>query len=388
MPTNERANKLREKKRQKDKKTKIIIWSVLGVIVLTLAIMKICEIDFADVKNKISANTAVSSVSEDVYPYSLNISGNTNVAVVNDKLAVLSDSSLTVFNPTNAKKTYSFEHGYTNPVMLSSGNYICTYDRGSTRLRLDTTSQQLYEKTVDRNIICASLASNGTVAYASFSDDADCELTVITKTERKKMTLPIKGGYITRIAVNSSGTKCTYVTVSSTDAVITSTVHTINVGDSEDTATAEYQSSNILDVTYSDSNDAYIIGDDFLSIVSSQKKFVNVFEKGTISTVNYCYTAKNELIVNYRDYSNSSESNLAYIKSNGSVKCKTTLANTVKYLSSSGNNVTVLFPDGVSTYSLSKFENKKTYKCDSSINSVHSLGSKIYIQYGQYIDVM
>ncbi|WP_456068916.1 DUF5711 family protein [Eubacterium sp.] len=388
MPTNERANKLREKKRQKDKKTKIIIWSVLGVIVLTIAVMKICEIDFADVKNKISANTAVSSVSEDVYPYSLNISGNTDVAVVNDKLAVLSDSSLTVFNPTNAKKTYSFEHGYTNPVMLSSGNYICTYDRGSTRLRLDTTFKQLYEKTVDRNIICASLASNGTVAYASFSDDADCELTVITKTERKKMTLPIKGGYITRIAVNSSGTKCTYVTVSSTDAVITSTVHTINVGDSEDTATAEYQSSNILDVTYSDSNDAYIIGDDFLSIVSSQKKFVNVFEKGTVSTVNYCYTAKNELIVNYRDYSNSSESNLAYIKSNGSVKCKTTLGNTVKYLSSSGNNVTVLFPDGVSTYSLSKFESKKTYKCDSSINSVHYLGSKIYIQYGQYIDVM
>ena len=104
MPTNERANKLREKKRQKDKKTKIIIWSVLGVIVLTIAIMKICEIDFADVKNKISANTAVSSVSEDVYPYSLNISGNTDVAVVNDKLAVLNDSSLTVFNPTNAKK--------------------------------------------------------------------------------------------------------------------------------------------------------------------------------------------------------------------------------------------------------------------------------------------
>lgn len=388
MPTNERANKIREKKRQKDKKTKIIIWSVIGVIALTLVIMKICEIDFADVRNKISAKTAVSTVSEDVYPYSLDISGNADVRVVNDKLAVLSDSSLTVFNPTNAKKTYSFEHGYTNPVMLSSGNYICIYDRGSTRLRLDTTSKQLYEKTVDRNIICASLASNGTLAYASFSDDADCELTVITKTERKKMTLPIKGEYITRIAINSSGTKCTYVTVSSTDAVITSTVHTINVGDSEDTATAEYQSSNILDVTYSDSNVAYILGDDFLSIVSSQKKFVNVFEKGTISTVNYCYTAKNELVLNYRDYSNSSESNLAYVKSNGAVKCKTTLGDTVKYLSSSGNNVTVLFPDGVSTYSLSKFESKKTYKCDSSINSVHSLGSKIYIQYGQYIDVM
>ena len=53
MPTNERANKLREKKRQKDKKTKIIIWSVLGVIVLTIAVMKICEIHFADVKSKI-----------------------------------------------------------------------------------------------------------------------------------------------------------------------------------------------------------------------------------------------------------------------------------------------------------------------------------------------
>ena len=388
MPTNERANKLREKKRKKDRKTKIIIWSVLGVIVLTLVIMKICEIDFADIKNKISANTVVTSVGENAYPYSLDISGNADVKVVNDKLAVLTDTSLTVVNPSGAKKIYSFDHGYTNPVMLSSGNYICTYDRGSTRLRLDTTSKEIYEKTVDRNIICASLASNGTVAYASFSDDADCELTVMTKTEKKKMTLPIKGEYITRLAVNSSGTKCAYVTVSSTDAVITSTVHTINVGDSEDTATVGYLSSNILDVTYSDSNNVYILGDDFLSVISSQKKFINVFEKGSISTVNYCYTSGNELVLNYRDYSNSSESNLAYVKSSGTVKSKTTLSDSVRYLSSSGNSVSVLFSDGVTVYSLSKLENKKSYKCDSSINSVHSLGSKIYIQYGQYIDVM
>lgn len=388
MPTNERANKLKEKKRQKDRKTKIIIWSVLGLIILALVIMKICEIDFADVKNKISANTSVSTGAESTYPLSLDFSGDADVKVVNDKLAVLTDSSLTVLNPSNAQKILSADHGYTNPVMLSAGNYICTFDRGSTRFRLDTTSKEVYEKTTDRNIICAAVASNGTVAYADFSDDANCELVVLTKNEKNKMTLPVKDGYITQLAINSSGTKCIYVTVNSADAVLVSTVHTINVGDDTDIATASYNSSNILNVTYSDGNNAYILGDDFLSIVFSQKKFNTVFEKGSISTVNYCFTSGNELVLNYKDYSNSTESDIAYIKSSGSVKSKATLSQEVKYLSSFGNKITVLHSNGIDLYSLSKCEIKYSYKCDSSINSVHTLGSKSYIQYGQYIDVL
>ena len=386
MPTNERANKLREKKRQKDRKTKIIIWSVLGLIILTIVIMKICEIDFADVKNKISANTTISTVA-DGYPYSLDISGKADVEVVNDKLAVLTDTSLSVIDPSNAKKIDSFDHGYSNPIMTTAGNYTCIYDRGATRLRVDTANRSVYEKNTKRNIICASIASNGTVAYAVFSDDADCELIVMSRLEKVKMSLPIKDGYITRLAINSSGTKCVYVTVSTVDAAVVSTVHTINVGDAQDSATATYESSNILDVTYCTANDAYIIGNDFLSIASS-KEFKDVFQKGSINVNNYCFTKNRELVLNYKDYSNSAESDIAYIKSNGNVKSKTTVSEEVLYLSSSGNSITVLVPDKINIYSLNKCELNRSEECDSSVNSVHTLGSKSYVQYGQYIDVL
>lgn len=387
MQNNERINRNKEKKRIKDNKIKTIVWVILGLILAALLIMKICEIDFNDVKNRFTSASSITASNEEIYPYSLDSSGNCDVAILNNKLAVLTDTSLSVINPTDAKSLNKFDHGYTDPYFEVSGNYTLLFDRGGTRFRVDTVNKNLFEKMVDRNIITATISKNGTVAYSSFCDNADCKLVVMTKNENVKLELPVKHGYITAIALNSSGTKCTYVTVESKDAVLISTVHTMNISSPDDASEVSFNNSNILSVKYSNQGDVYIVGDDFLSTISNRKKYNTVFEKGTISTNMFCYNADNELIINYREYTNSTDSKLAFVRSNGKVKTTIELDTTPKFISASSNELTALFANEIDVYSLTKGEVKEKIEADNSVNSVYTLGSKHYLQYGQYIDV-
>lgn len=387
MQNNERTNRNKEKKRIKDKKVKTVIWIVLGVVLAILLVMKVCEIDFNYIKNHISSIGNVAMTNEEIYPYSLDTSGESDVQIVNNKLAVLTDSSLSVVDPSNAKTINSFEHGYTNPYLLSASDYTLLFDRGGTRLRLDTSSRNIYEKNVERNIITAAVAKNGSVAYSTFSDDADCILVIMSKNEKSKLELPIKDGYITSIALNSSASKCTYVTVNTQDAVLVSTVHILNVSSGDDVSSMSFNGSNILNVNYSNQGNVYIVGDDFLSVVSNQKEVTQVFEKGSIKTNLYCYNSDNELVLNYKDYSNSTDSKLAFVRPNGKIKTSVELDVAPKYISASSNEVTVLYTDCFKIYSLTKGEVKRQTEVDNSVNSVHTLGSKNYVQYGQYVDV-
>ncbi len=81
----------------------------------------------------------------DAYPYNLDSSKNVSVNVQNDKLNILTAVSCTVLNPTEGKASYSFSHGYANPIMKTCGNYFCIFDQGANRLRLDTLSGEVYE---------------------------------------------------------------------------------------------------------------------------------------------------------------------------------------------------------------------------------------------------
>lgn len=81
-------------------------------------------------------------------------------------LAVLTRSSVMIYDTTGERKTI-LSHGYTNPVMKTSEKRILTYDRGGTRLRLDTTSGSIREITTDTPILTAELSPEGKVVVAT-----------------------------------------------------------------------------------------------------------------------------------------------------------------------------------------------------------------------------
>lgn len=391
MASNERENARKERARQKDKKNKRIIWLVLILIIVILAAMRISEIDFKSVKNRYFDENGKFTVSmttdEDAYPYQLDTSTGVRIKSINDKLSIMTSNSMTIINPSNANKLYSFDHGYANPMITYAGNYMCIVDQGGTRIRLDTNSDNLYEQSLQKTILTADVANNGTVIYATQSDSAKSNLVVLNKQLKKLMELDINDGYIVSVAIDSSGKKCAYATVNSTNAVMKTTIHTIGVGDDKDSATFTHDSINVLDMTYQ-SGSLYVVCDNAVYTVTSQKKEHTALKGGTISTQLFTYTPSGELVIDYADFSGANENTISLVKSNGKIKTSIKIDKKLKNISATQKEIVALFNDKVVTYSITKGEEKSSVKCDDSLRSADTISSKTFVQRGQMLDIL
>lgn len=392
MASNQRENARKEKQRAKDIKVKKIIWIILIAVILILAAMRFAEIDYSSLKEKFTDENGNFTISQnietDAYPYSLDSSKNVKVNCVNDKVNVLNDTSYTVLNPNDAKVIYTYNHGYSNPILSFSGNYSCLIDQGSNRFRLDTNSENVYEAKLDFPILCASVSKNGNVIYAVESEDSKSTVYVVNKSLKKLMTFEVNEGYVVETAVDNSGKKFAYAVVNSKDAKFITTVYTINLGDKKPIANFEFKETYAMDLHYSSSSDLYFVGDNCVSVISSQKKHKEIFKKNKAFTVCFNYTKNDELIYVYSDYSESSENKVAYVKSSGKIKTNIDLKQKVKYVNCSSNEICLLFSDKVVTYSLTKGDKKNEIKCDDSLTSVNKLSSRIFVQHGHLIDII
>ena len=391
MPSQKRENERKEKKLKNERKTKKIIWIVLILIVFALIIMRVCEVDFKDLKNRfIDENgklTFSMTTNEDAYPYSLSSSSGVKVQPVGDKLSVINDVSCTVINPSDADVIYSFNHGYANPIIKYSGNYFCVIDQGATRLRLDRVNEAVFELKTDKPVICADVAKNGNIAYITSLDNGKSELNVINSTRKELMSYTITDGYAVGVAIDPAGKKIAFATINSKNAEFITKINTINLNDDAVRNSFDFQNSTFMDIHYSTSSELYYVSTGGVSVIKNQKKLVETFESGKVNTVCYNYTDDNELVYVYSGYSSANENKLVYINSSGKVKTEIDLKQKPKYISAT-NDICVLFMDKIVTYSITSGEVKETYKCDDSVTSANKVSSKIFISRQKVIDVI
>lgn len=391
MPSKERENKRKEKKQKTQDKIKAAIWAIIAVVVIALIILKVCEIDFNSVKNKINAGGSVSSAitaDNNSYPYTLDSSKNVVMSPLDGKLCVLTDMSCSVLNPTDASVQYKFDHGYSNPIIKTAGNYICLVDQGSNRFRVDSNKEQIYETKTDTFILTADISKKGNVIYAVKSNKKKSTVIVMNTSLKKLAELDIKEGYVVSTAIDSSGKKCAWAVVNSENAKLVTTVYTYNIGDDEPTESFNFGDSVLVDLKYNNSSNLYVVCTDRVDLISSQKKSKEILKKGTVNTVCCNYTKNNELIYAYSEYDNSEDNKVVYITSSGKLKTTVELNQRVKALSSSDSEMCVLFSDKICTYSLTKGTEKKSLDCDDSVKSICFLSSKIFKNFQQQIDIV
>ena len=387
MPSKQRENARKEKQLLKEQKIRRIIWIVIVLVVACLIVMKAAELDYGKIKSYFTDKSISMTTEADAYPYTLDSSAGVKLNFINDKIVALTDLSCTVLNPSDAKEIYSFSHGYSNPITSCAGNYIFTIDQGGTRLRLDNTSENVYESKLETTVICADVAKNGNAVYAVRKSGGKQVLIVMNSSLKKLMNVPVTDGYVVAVAIDPSGRKCAYATVSSKNAKLVTTVHTINVGETEDKASFDFKDSNVFDLQYSNSGELYYVGTNAVAVVKNQKHLKEVFKTGSVYSVTYNYTSDNELVYVYSKYSDASENFVVYINSGGKVKTKIKLSQKPKYVSAN-NDICVLFSNKIITYSLTKGEKKDTYKCDDSISAANKFSSKIFVTRHQLVDVI
>lgn len=389
MAGNQREMRKREVKAKKDRRNKTVVWIIIAIVVAILIVMKVCEININTIKEHFTDSDGKLSVSQDIdknnYPYNLDSSQNVIVKNINNKLGVLTPTSFTVLDTKKAVAKYTFDHGYSNPVIKSSGIYSLLIDQGSTQMRLDNTSENVYEHQFDSDILCGDVAKNGNVAVASLSGDKLCNVTVYNKSLDKKMSYDLDYGYIVDVAINNSGSKIAFVAVNSKNAQLKVKLYTMNLGTDEPKAEIDLPSCNVTDIKYNSDN-LYIVADNYIGIVSNQKKLKTIFECGKINTVCYTFTPNDELVLAYNGYSNSTDNKIVRVRANGLSKSETTVSGSIRCISASSSVVSVLTNSNIITYSLNNMKQKKKSAVDDSVKSICQMGSSVFVHRQSLID--
>ena len=100
------------------------------------------------------------------YPAELPAGKVISTAPIGKDLVLLTDTMLMLYN-SQGKCTGSYEHGYSNPIILTSGDRVLAFDRGGKRFQVDSRSKSLFSKTLNYTISTADISASGHVAVVS-----------------------------------------------------------------------------------------------------------------------------------------------------------------------------------------------------------------------------
>lgn len=388
MSSNQREIQRSDKRAQKERKTKRIIWIILISLIVILAIMKIFEFNVNSVKERFTDDDGNFSISEGVegtnFPYNLDSSENVVIKNINNKIGILTPTAFTVLNSADAKAEYSFDHGYSNPVLESSGIYTVIYDEGQNKYRLDTTSGAVYTESLDNSILCCDVTKSGTVAVATTSAKKLCEVNVFTKSLKNLCKLEISEGYVIDIALSEDSKKVACAVVNSENANLVTRIYIYDVNKQANICAVDIPQGSIADLKYSGKS-IITLGDTYMGVIKNNE-YKSVYEQGTIVTQHYSYTPAGELVVAFGSYNNSTENKIALIKSNGKIKSELEFNGIIKDISASSNIVSILTGNSVTDIVLSSGEIKETHNTDDSVKSICRIGSSVYVQKQSLID--
>ena len=227
-------------------------------------------------------------------------------------------------------------------------------------------------------LLCADVADDGKVVYASQSADKRSDVQVITKTRADKMKYSLSYGFVTNIAIRDNGSQVAFVAMNSKDARLQPKLYLMRVKDTEPYASFDLPGTQVLDIAYRGGS-LYVVGSSFVSVVNGDK-LETVLKNGEVQTVAYDYSASGDLVVAYSSYSNATQNTVARITAGGKVQKPFTVQGAIKDLSASGSRVAVLFADKIKIYKLSDGSVVHTADCTDAVRSITMMSSNVFVQ--------
>ena len=390
MESNQREYERRERKNEKKQKKRNAAWIIIILVVVALAALKLSEVDFGKLFDSFGGSgTGISdTVSDDKnFPYKISDDGNTFLSSVGNNLAILNDSVYAVISASNADEKIKDIHGYANPILYVSGGYSVIIDQGANTYRLDSSSDNIYENSVDGEILCADVSDTGVVAIASVAGIHKSNITVYGKSFNQRMNYNVSGGYVTSVAISDSSKYVAFCVISSENAKIKSTVYTMKVGDEQPISKFEYNDSSILDLHFN-SDDLYVVGGDFVSVIDSLDEEIPVYAKGSIDTVSFCYNPSDALVIAYGEYAGAQSNVLSYVKPSGQIKSQVEIPSQIKDVAASGTEMTALTPSEAISFKLKNGKESGRFPVDDSYIQIWQMSSKIFGRRSSTIEII
>ncbi len=201
--------------------------------------------------------------------YPVDITGSNVISMqgMGDKLAVTTDTSLTIYNEGGGQLV-SRVHGFTSPITKISGDYILIAEQDGSRLRLETRRSTVLEMEVEGRIIAASVGSNGSIAVSMKSSQGYLsEVAVYNKKGDKLYRRRFPDQLIVATALAPDGRTFAAAGISAAGGAMKSTLTVFDVKKTDPVAQYESTDLMLMDVGYFPGGTLFAVGDTALWVV-------------------------------------------------------------------------------------------------------------------------
>ena len=267
----EAARAAAEKRAARTKKPKtkkrLIIFAILVVLVLVVWV-KWDVLNPANVWNVI--NVAVTGgESGDGYPTEAEGSNIIAMRPIGNYLLLVSQNTVTVYNHS-AGTVFSRTHSFSDPLVDVSGNTLMLAEIGGRRIEVQSVSGKVHTFETAKNIVCAAVSNNGTVAAITESDKSHIsEIAVYNKEGEAKLYCYSSEALLTGIALRADGRQMAAIGVLAKDGAPQSRLLVYSAVSDKDPKVYSGDDTLFCDVDYLGNDNVAVVGDDRLWVVKT-----------------------------------------------------------------------------------------------------------------------
>ncbi len=179
---------------------RIVVYSLIVALIITILVIN--YLTPTGLVEKLQNDYAASGKGE----YPINIyAQNPNELISNCEVSlILNNTYFEVYNK-DGKLINAASHGMFEPELKVSEARFLLFDRDRYSVKVYNYSNELYERTFEKNIYCADIGRDGTFAVVTSSDTHNNTVSVFNKNNEQVYTWNSADNYIVDVAVSNDG---------------------------------------------------------------------------------------------------------------------------------------------------------------------------------------
>ncbi len=245
-----KGNKLKIKLRR----IKIMAASVLVILALIIVSFALPTGIFEFITNRFASIGRGRS-----YPHN-NTTNGSLVSVVqgNGYYVTVTSGNIDGYN-NNGKVLFSYQHGYTYPVVKASSERFVLFSQGDKNYSVYNLSKELYSGIADNNILAMAISRDGTYAVATTSDSYSSQVTVYNKNNKQIYKWMCADYIINNVAISPDGNRIAVSVFNSKAGEYVSRIYVLDYDSATPINLFEYEGQLVLSLENSANNNFYAV---------------------------------------------------------------------------------------------------------------------------------
>ena len=344
--------KLVKERPKRRRGVKLVIWLCVLVLVAGTAVWGIANRDlFSGVRIEEWFDQAFGNYGTgEGFPVTAAGSEVSGLAIIGGDVALLSDSSLQLFNDT-AKEIYSRQHKFQTPVLRKTDTRALLYDRGSTGYRVENRKRTVMTGKTEYNLLAADISQSGDLVLVTEGTGGYVSELVVLGSDLKTVRFKWSSAsnMVVDVAAAPDGKRAVAATVFAKDGGLGSSLTLLDFA--SDTPTyLNFNDTLFFAVRYCGGR-IVGIGDDRIVSVKPDGSDIQEFSYGDAYLAAWDLEESGRLAVALSSYEDRRECSVTFLDAALS-QTASVAAGEVRALSCSGELTAVLAPSAVTAYSI------------------------------------